>query len=148
MAEADRIGLEKNVIGFQGNAWVYKKGPDTMGWRNFMFFKAAKHTVCVDVLGTGTAMMLGKNAPPLKDMQSAAGFVDVRFALWQRSKGNTMWTIPRADDYLQRMLPEDLQDSSLFNTVTRNPPPQMQAETAQLIAGCSDISGKRWDKVA
>ena len=147
-AQADRIGLDKAVIGFQANAWVYKKGPAAMGWRNFMFFKAAKHTVCVDVLGTGTAMMLGKNVPPLKDMQTAAGFVDVRFALWQRGQGNTMWTVPRADEYLQRMLPDDLQDSSLFNTVTRNPPQQMQAEITELIAGCGETSGKRWDKVA
>lgn len=134
LAAAEAIGLDKAIFGYQANAWVYKKAQGRFGWKNFMFFKELQKPFPVDIVGTGTACMLGRNAPPIQALSGSEGFVDIRFALWQQAQGNSIWALPRPDEYLGRNLPEHLQDSSLFHTVTRTFEGQIARETRQLIS--------------
>lgn len=140
----ERIDLTHNVIGYQANAWVYKKRLNTYGWRNHLFFQSCKKVFGVDVLGTGTACMLGANMPPLADVEHSKGYVDVGFSLWQRKQGNLMWTLPRDEDELKRNLPETLKESTLFNRVARKPSPAIQQGYVQIRKLSVPESGKAW----
>jgi hypothetical protein len=91
--------------------------------------------------------MLGRNQPPLEALIGAAGFADIRFSQWQKDSGNRMWTLPRADGYLQDNLPVALEESSLFHTVARSGNPQLESETRKLIAMSDGFSGKPWRNI-
>jgi len=140
----DQIGLDNNIIGYQANAWVYKKRQDGFGWRNHLFFKPCKKIYGVDVIGTGTACMAGKNMPRLEDIQHSKGYIDVGFSLWQRERGNLMWTLPRVEDELARNLPDELQDSTLFNKFARHPALDMRSGYERIKALSAAQSGKVW----
>jgi hypothetical protein len=129
------------------NAWVFKKRKNTFGWRNYKFAKACKDMFAVDILGTGTAVMLGCNVPPLDKLSGAAGFVDIRFSQWQKDMGNHMWTLPRTESYLHDNLPSKLQETSLFHTVARSGGSDLESETRKLIAMADPWSGKPWRNV-
>ncbi|MFV0410317.1 MAG: hypothetical protein ACK5LJ_11665 [Paracoccus sp. (in: a-proteobacteria)] len=135
LAEAEPLGLDRGVFGYQANAWAYKKAESRYGWKNFMFFKELNKPHPVDVIGTGTACMLGRNAPPFAALAGSAGFVDIRFARWQQQQQNPCWVLPRPAEYLKRNLPEHLHASSLFNTVARSNNPELNHETRLLIEG-------------
>ena len=134
LRQAERIGLDKNIVGYQANTWVYKKNLNSFGWRNFMFFKPLKKLCLVDVIGTGTACMLGKNTPMLLPLKGSEGFVDIRYSNIQKDNFRKCWSLPRAGEYLKRNLPDHLQGSSLFNTVTRNGTPELYGETSLLMS--------------
>lgn len=141
LAQADAMGLDDHVFGYQGNAWVYKKDKDAMGWRNYLFFKECNAIIELDIIGTGTACFLGKNCPDFGYMESSVGFCDYRFSLYQRAKGNKMWTLPRERDYLSRNLPEHLLDTSIFNTVTRQGSDQISVEIGKIIECSPETTG-------
>lgn len=141
----EKIGFEKNVIGYHAHAWVFRKNIKRMGWRNFFFHKQCGNIIEVDVIGTGTACFLGKNAPPYRFMESSSGFVDIRFSLYQRKMGNRLWTLPRDLNYLAQNLPDSLQESSIFNTVTRKGSLQISLETRELIKLSPQTTGLKYD---
>ncbi len=143
----DMVGLDGNVFGYMANAWVFKKQKNTFGWRNYKFGKACKDMFAVDILGTGTAVMLGKDVPPIDRLSGSTGFVDIRFSQWQKNMGNHMWTLPRTDAYLSDNLPPKLQDSSLFHTVARSGGSDLEVETRKLISMADPCSGKPWRNV-
>lgn len=144
---ADKIELEQNSIGYQAHTWVYKKRFEKHGWRNFLFGKECKKIIKVDVLGTGTVCALGKNVPPLDDMITSAGFVDFRFSRHQIKRGVNMWTLPRNEGYVQGNLPDELWESSLFQTVNRQRMPAMQIELRKLMKEFQPNSGRPWEKL-
>lgn len=139
---ARQIGLRQNIVGYQGNAWVFKKRRNAHGWRNHLFFKACAGVFGATNLGTGTACMLGRNMPTLLDLAGSEGFVDFRFSRLQIEQGRQLWVLPRDQDYLARNLPDSLQESSLFNTVAKSGRADVRQETARLLKRIPDNSGK------
>lgn len=143
----DQLDLEKNTLGYQAHAFVFKKQQDSLGWRNFAFGKKCPQIFKVDLLGTGTACFLGKNCPTLADIQPCAGFVDLRFSRHQTNTGVTMWSLQRDEGYLTNNLPDGLWDSSLFNTVNLKRPPNMKNEVRRLLNERTPHSGLKLEKV-
>ncbi|RNF35514.1 hypothetical protein [Paracoccus methylarcula] len=141
LALAERVGLTGNVVGYQGNAWVYKKRLSAYGWRNFLFFKPCPEIIGVTNLGTGTACMIGRHMPTIADLTGSEGFVDFRFSRLQIERGRSLWVLPRGDDYLERNLPEHLKGSSLFDTVARSGRLDVQQETWRLMEHVPRNSG-------
>jgi hypothetical protein len=147
MAAIKHVGLQGNLFGYMANAWVFKKQKDIFGWRNYLFGKGCKDMFFADILGTGTAVMMGCDVPPLNALTGATGFVDIRFAQWQKLRGNRMWSIPRGDGYLRDNLPAELKKSSLFETVAISGGAQLESETRKLIAMTTEYSGKPWRNI-
>lgn len=127
------LGIDDNIVGYQANRLKFKKRLGMYGWQNFMFFKEQAERVAVDVLGTGTTCMLGKNCPLIDDVQGSTGFVDIRFAQFQLDAGRRCWSLPRGTDDLRRNLPEELKASSLFQTVAFSGRADMRVEVRRLI---------------
>lgn len=136
IAYAQALDFDRTIVGYQAHKWVYKKQQSRFGWRNYMFGKYVKKRWDVDILGTGTACMLGKAMPPLADLTSSAGFVDLRFANVQKDAGRRMCVLPREEGYLRANLPDHLFASSLLNLVGKTGRADLRAETALLISKC------------
>lgn len=125
--------LETGPCGFQAHSWVWKSQEARMGWRNFMYWKRRPKALRVHMLGTGTAAMLGRDAPSLDAMEGAAGFVDTRLARLMAGAGRPMTTLPREDGWIARNMPGGLKGTSLYETVARHMPPPLKAETIGLL---------------
>lgn len=147
LAMFDILDPGRDVAGYLGHAWVAKPGAGRHGWRNYMFPKALAHVFKVDVLGTGTACQLGRNLPEPDRIAPAAGFVDLRHARLHVQAGRDLWVLPRPEEYLRDNLPEAMAESSLFRSVNRRRPAEMQRELAALMAGRSPGSGQRLEKI-
>lgn len=142
----DTLDPLESVIGVLGHAWVNKGQTGKMGWRNYKITSAAKHYFKVDLLGTGTCCMLGRNLPELDTMRSAAGYIDIRHARLQALAGRQLWIIPRDDNFLKSNMPDDLMESSLFHTINRARDPGMMLEIRQLISERTPHSGVKYEK--
>lgn len=147
LAGFDQLDPAENLLGFQGNAWVFKKQTGQWLWRNFLFHKPAQHITKVDVLGTGTACQLGRNLPVLDEMVTAAGFVDLRHALLHARAGRSMWILPREQDEIAGNMRQELRKTSLFNTVHRARPPAMVQEHHQMMRERTPHSGLKLEQV-
>lgn len=129
----ETLGAKDTIVGYQGNTWKYKKQKAKYGWQSHLFKNALKKMTLVDILGTGTACMMGASYPSLSDVRSAAGFIDYRFSRIQTSLEREMWALPREEGYLVLNLPENLKPSSLFETINRNPSINTQKEIQLLM---------------
>lgn len=147
VAVFDRLDPARNVLGFHGNAWVFKDQAQGWGWRNFLFHRQARQIVKVDVLGTGTACQIGRLLPGLDDMRSAAGFVDLRHAWLHNAAGRDMWILPRAEGELVNNMQEGLQSGSLFRKVHLARGPEMLAEHRRMMDARTPLSGLKLEKV-
>lgn len=143
----DQLDPAANVLGFQGNAWMFKKQVNDWQWRNFLFHKPARHITKVDILGTGTACQLGRNFPTLEDMVSAAGFVDLRHALLHARAGRSLWILPRETDEIASNMRDDLRQTALFQSVHRARPPEMLREHRLMMQARAPHSGLKLEQV-
>ena len=125
--------LAAGPAGYQAHSWVWKPREARMGWRNFMYWKRRPKALGVHMLGTGTAVMLGRDVPPLDAIEGAAGFVDTRLARLSAEAGRPMTTLARQDEWIARNMPEGLRATSLYETVGRRMPPALKAETVRLL---------------
>ncbi|MFS4438774.1 hypothetical protein ACMA5I_11220 [Paracoccaceae bacterium GXU_MW_L88] len=141
LAQAREIGLEENVFGYQGHAWIFKKAVGREGWRNFMFRKPLDKVWGATILGTGTVCCLGKNLPSLDDVACAGGFVDLAFSAHQIRAGRKMWVLPRGADHIRNNLPEALEESALFRTHARSGHPEIRRLTRWIVQNRPDNSG-------
>lgn len=147
LAGFEALDPGQNVLGFQGNAWVYRKQTDEWLWRNFLFHKPAQHITKVDILGTGTACMLGCNLPALDEVISAAGFVDLRHARLHAQAGRSLWVLPRAQDEIASNMQREYWQSSLFNSVQRARHPAMMREQQLMMRERTPLSGLKLEQV-
>ena len=139
LAQAKKLDFDTTIVGYQAHKWVYRKQLSRLGWRNFMFHKRVKKPCHADILGTGTACMLGKNMPPFADFSGSAGFVDIRFGNMQKDAGRGMCALPRDDGYLRGNLPDHLFGSSLLHMVGKTGRPDLVEETYTLISKCDPL---------
>lgn len=142
LGQANKIGLEGNAIGYQGNARVFKKQQNQYGWRNFLFFNPCPKILGATILGTGTACMSGRNMPSVADLAGSEGFVDLRFSRLLAKRDIKLWVLPREEEYLPRNLPEELQETTLFNTVAKAGRADVHAEMRKVLEGMLDNAGK------
>jgi hypothetical protein len=112
-----------------------------------MFHKRAPHLVKVDILGTGTACQLGRNLPRLHQIETAAGFVDLRHARLHTQRGRWMWAVPREHNYLTSTMSEDLASTSLFHTVNSQRPEAMVKELDSVMQHVGPHSGEQLARI-
>jgi len=65
----------------------------------FYFCAELKDATVVDQIGSGTAILRGKDLPPFEYMRTAAKYVDVRLARWCFERGITPVILPRAANW-------------------------------------------------
>lgn len=147
LAAFDLLDPAGNVLGFQGNAWVFRKQENAWQWRNFLFHRPARHITKVDILGTGTACQLGRNLPSLDEVISAAGFVDLRHARLHAQAGRSLWVLPREKDEIASNMRGEYWRSSLFNSVQRARVPEMQREQLLMMRERTPLSGLKLEQV-
>lgn len=147
LAAFDQLDPSENVLGFQGNAWVFRKQTDHWEWRNFLFHMPAQHITKVDLLGTGTACQLGRNLPPLDAMIPAAGFVDLRHARLHAQAGRSLWVLPRAKGEIASNMRNEFWKTSLFNSVQRARDPAMMREHQLMMRERTAHSGLKLEQV-
>ncbi|MEM7242516.1 MAG: hypothetical protein AAF429_10055 [Pseudomonadota bacterium] len=83
------------MFGQLGLIWKYNDKRQTYGWRFHSTKAETKHTMGVEVLGTGVSFALGKNIAPFDYMADALGYADVRF-------GKSDHTDMRYDSYQRK----------------------------------------------
>jgi len=118
---ASVAGLEKYSVGYFAFYWKYKKRLQKYGWKDFHFHRPCPGLFFVDVLGTGTACILGKNMPDFDYIAPYAGFVDLGVRRWNSEYGIQALTLPREENELRPNLPASLKETSLFHTVNKKP---------------------------
>lgn len=79
------------------------------------FDKALVRPVLVNQLGTGCVMMRGDLMPPFEYMRTSQRFVDVRFARYCHENGIGLMCLPRPDQWVKDLEPEE----SIFESYTR-----------------------------
>lgn len=92
------------------------------------FDRALEHGVPVNQLGTGTLACSGRQMPPFSLMESAARFVDVRFAAHCAAAGRPMICIAREAGWLRQIET----GPSLFETFTAAWPAEVVREAARI----------------
>lgn len=96
--------------------------------RRFLgFMGALPEATVVDELGTGVAVMRGRDMPPFDYVRDAQRFIDARVALWCHRKGIARVCLPREAGWLRPVRhPESIwQDFTLAN------PPHVAREIRQ-----------------
>lgn len=109
--------------------------------RHFIYFgHALRDATVVDELGTGVAVMRGRDMPPFDHVRDAQRFIDVRLALWCHGKEITRVCLPREAGWLRPVRhPEGIwQDFTLAN------PPHVAREIRQ-YAFKAPGHGRRYD---
>lgn len=102
------------------------------------FTRALARDVPVNQLGTGTVACRGRQMPPFARMESAARFVDVRFAAHCAATDRPMICVARDAGWLRQIET----GSSLFETFTAAWPPEVVREAAR-IGGFRRLAGGR-----
>lgn len=133
LSQAELLGLEHNILGLHGT--IYRRWFGQLrslrARRCIYYSKALRKPVYVDQLGTGTSLTLGANLPNFAQMKSSQKFVDVRFARLAQERGVNMISIARPAKLL---VPLGGREGSIYQTFTRNSPPNVLAE-ARVFAG-------------
>lgn len=119
IAQAEALGWEGNVFGYQGNSWTRPEG-----WSNHLFSEALDRVKGYSVIGTGTLCAKGAAIAPLVEIEPLAGACDIAYGRWIRSRDILPWGLPRAANWLAKALPQNLRASSLFATVHRKNLPE------------------------
>lgn len=84
----------------------------------FYFCNELKVATVVDQLGTGTAILRGKDMPPFEYMRTSVKYVDVRLARWCFERGITPVCLPRAANWLGAV---GFNESIYDSYTTKNP---------------------------
>lgn len=135
------MDFDDTLIGLHGLS-VAPEEP--RGFKYYHFRRGLKSIRGVSRLGTGVALMKGKNCPPTGAMRGAEGSVDVRFALWQIGQGNRMWTVPRSRGWVKGNAPPELEKYNLTERFLRRPTQTMLREEARLRASKAPNDGWRF----
>ncbi|MBQ2262367.1 MAG: hypothetical protein II336_13470 [Loktanella sp.] len=109
-----------------------------------MFGRKTRFLFKVDILGTGTTCQLGAHLPRLDQVETAAGFVDLRHAYLQAKAGRWLWVPPHEAGWMTSTMTEDLHATSLFMTFNRASPPALRAEIAAVVSARTPYSGQRF----
>jgi hypothetical protein len=139
---AERIGLDQSVFGYHGSIYPNVANLTLKDRHVFPFYKARKEAVCVDQLGSGVMLALGRNVPPLSYMMGSQKFVDVRYARWLCEQGVKSWCLARSHKIADELRVSSGRHETIFKTFTRNSPDHVIAEIVQFAGKGLDI-GKR-----
>ncbi|MBL4807067.1 MAG: hypothetical protein JKY31_07225 [Rhodobacteraceae bacterium] len=136
---ASEIGADKFVIGLHGSIYQVFGEHTSRKRKLFYYSKSLRQSVCVDELGTGTVLALGKNVAPLEYMASSQKFVDVRFAKWCFENGLQQVAVARP-----RKLIRTIRNSgpSIYRTFTRNNPPVIFDEMTEYVGKSRQLGQK------
>jgi len=105
--------------------------------RTLHYRKGLRRSTFVDLLGTGTLLVRGRDLPPLDVMRDARTFVDERFARWAVEQSIPRIAIARPWNLVRPLRPGG---PSIYDTVTRHDPPKVRAELER-VAGKSPEAG-------
>ncbi len=144
LAMFKRLDPQHHVLGHLGHAWLAKTPGGPMGWQNWLFRKKMGNLRKVDLVGTGTACQLGKNFPRLDQIESAAGFVDLRHARLHAEAGRWLWMLPHPAEWMVSTMTPDLKSTSLLYTVNKAAARPLRHEVFAVIGGRTPHSGKRF----
>lgn len=111
----ERLPAERLVVGLHGV--VYSDLFEGAAGSRFVakFDKALERPLLVNQLGTGCAMTRGDLLPPMSYMLTSQRFVDVRFARYCHENGIGMVCLPRPDQWVGDLQPEE----SIYESYTR-----------------------------
>ncbi|MDM7932937.1 hypothetical protein [Tabrizicola sp.] len=132
---AKAIGLQDAVFGFHGSIYKDVDSHGANGRKVHSFNRDLSTTTCVDQLGTGCILALGKNVAPLSFMKGSQKFVDVRYARWLHQQGIQSWCVAHERDILQEMRLTTGRHETIYRDFTRNTP-------AHVILEIRDFAGK------
>lgn len=141
-----RIGsgmeMERCVLGMQGHLFAHDPVKQAYIWRNVLFHQGHTQILGADYLGTGTVYALGKNIAGLDDMKGSQRFADIRYGTWLFERNVQCWIAPRPKGFLKNILPEDLKETSIYQSFTRQNGKMLSQETMKFI-----LRGKHVGKI-
>ena len=136
----EALGLERCMWGYHGSLYVkpslrqllrspwllftYKRRVADFRSSGFGFFNALNEATIVDQIGTGTAIIRGKDMPPFEFMRTSIRYVDVRFARWCFERGIIPVCLPRDEDWLRIVNVNE----SIYSSFTTTHPSHVNSE--------------------
>ena len=136
----EALGLGNCMGGYHGSLYVkpslrqllrspellltYKNRVADFRSYGFGFFNALNEATVVDQIGTGTAILRGKDMPTFEYMRTSQRFVDVRLARWCFERGITPVCLPRVAHWLGALSNEE----SIYGSFTTSHPAHVNAE--------------------
>lgn len=144
---AHQIGWDEHVFGYLGFNY---RGEDPTGrerrWKPIKFIARLGHPTGVRMLGTGTVVARGDAVPPVDSMAPFSGHADIGFALHSLRAGRKLWALPRAAQWLTNDLPEDLRESSLYVSQSRNLPPSARDALREISSATMVHADRRYNQ--
>lgn len=128
VASAEGIGLDDAVFGCHGSIYDDVAGKGASGRRVYSFKQKIAETICVDQLGTGAMLALGKNLAPFSVMQSSQKFVDVRYGRWLHAKGLDCWCLAHRKGFIAEIPPSEGRGETIYDTFTQRSPDHVISE--------------------
>lgn len=135
LAAAEGIGLGNAVFGYHGSIYTDVEARGALGRRVFGFRQNVLATTCVEQLGTGVVVALGRNIAPFSFMRGSQKFVDVRYAKWLLARGVDSWCLAHRKGFLGEISLSDGPAETIYANFTRNSP-------AHVIAEILEFAGK------
>jgi hypothetical protein len=108
----------RNYLRRPGLLFNYKFKVAAIRSGGFYFENALNVATVVDQIGTGTAILRGKDMPPFEYMRTSQMYVDVRLARWIFERGIMPVCLPRAANWLGAI---DYDESIHRGFTTKNP---------------------------
>lgn len=126
--------LDRNVFGYQGVAFLPVPGERGLKTKSFLFRQAVEATEGIGIIGTGTALVKGRNLMPVAVAEGGAGFVDIRYSHWLFRHRILPWTLPRTFRWVRGNLPDHLRRDTLYHSVHRAMPDRYMPELRQFAS--------------
>jgi len=127
------MDMDRCVLGLQGHTLAHDPAKRAYAWRNVLFHQGHEQIIGADYLGTGTVYALGKNIASLDYMQGSQCFVDIRYGAWLFEHGIQCWIAPRPKGFLKNILPNELKESSIYESFTRQNGKMLSQETMKFV---------------
>ena len=139
LAAAERIGLGDAVFGYHGSIYSDVDVRGAMGRRIFGFRQTVLATTCVDQLGTGAVLALGKNIAPFSFMRGSQKFVDVRYAKWLQARGVDCWCLAHRKGHIGEIKMPDGPAETIHANFTRRSPAHVVAEIREFAGKSAKV---------
>jgi hypothetical protein len=137
-----KLDPARHVVGHLGHAFL--PGAAGAGWKNWPFRRKNGAMRKVDLIGTGTCCQAGQIFPTLAQVETSAGFVDLRHAALHAAAGRWLWVLPHGDRWMTSLMTADLRPTSLLASVNQKGGAAMQHEVFTLLGSRTPHSGERF----
>jgi hypothetical protein len=141
---AKEINSSRMIFGYHGTNYRRPTAREFLRWKiddfkagkkryrllkkTFLYYSELSDFTIVGQIGTGTALLEGRDMPPYEFMKGSEKRVDVRFAKWSFFNGIKMVCLERQEGFIPRGGDDDV---SIYRTYTVKMPKEIAGEVVE-----------------